>query len=65
MALDPRSFFDALRAAGVREFAGVPCSILDPIVMSAENDPSVSYVPASVEGEAVRYGLGALRGVGE
>lgn len=59
MPLDPRSLFGALRASGVREFAGVPCSILDPIVIAAESDTSVSYVPASVEGEAVAIAAGA------
>jgi phosphonopyruvate decarboxylase len=62
MPLDPKALFDALRAAGVREFAGVPCSILDPIVIAAEKDPSVSYVPASVEGEAVAIAAGAWLG---
>jgi len=62
MSLDPRALFSALRAAGVREFAGVPCSILDPIVAAAEKDPSVSYVPASVEGEAVAIAAGAWLG---
>lgn len=62
MPLDPRALFDALRAAGVREFSGVPCSILDPIVMAAERDPSVAYVPASVEGEAVAIAAGAWLG---
>ena len=62
MPLDPRSLFDALRAAGVREFAGVPCSILDPIVIAAEKDPTVSYMPASVEGEAVAIAAGAWLG---
>ena len=59
MPHDPRALFDALKTAGVREFAGVPCSILDPIISAAENDPSVSYVPASVEGEAVAIAAGA------
>ena len=62
MPLDPRALFDALRAVGVREFSGVPCSILDPIIMSAERDGTVAYVPASVEGEAVAIAAGAWLG---
>jgi phosphonopyruvate decarboxylase len=60
--LDPRALFEALRASGVREFSGVPCSILDPIVTAAEQDTSVAYVPASVEGEAVAIAAGAWLG---
>jgi phosphonopyruvate decarboxylase len=59
LPLDPRLLFDGLRAAGVREFTGVPCSILDPIVMAAERDGAVSYVPASVEGEGIAIAAGA------
>lgn len=62
MPLDPRALFDALRAVGVREFSGVPCSILDPIIMAAERDGTVAYVPASVEGEAVAIAAGAWLG---
>lgn len=59
MSLDPQALFEALRSVGVREFAGVPCSILDPIISAAERDSSVAYVPASVEGEAVAIAAGA------
>lgn len=57
--MQPGPLVDALLEAGFRELAGVPCSILDPIVTAAEGDAGVSYVPASVEGEAVAIAAGA------
>lgn len=57
MAIDPALLFQALEKARFRDFAGVPCSILDPISTRAE--ASVRYLPASVEGEAVSAACGA------
>ncbi len=39
-------------------FYGVPCSILDPLMIEAEASPAVDYVPAGVEGEAVAAAAG-------
>ncbi len=52
-ARDPAPLFEALRREGLREFAGVPCSILSAIGRAAETTSGVRYLPASVEGEAV------------
>lgn len=59
MSLDPKLLFQALRAAGVRSLAGVPCSILTGLTLEAEASADVDYVAASVEGEAVSAAAGA------
>jgi len=59
VTLDPRLLFSALRAAGIRSFAGVPCSILTDLVLAAEASDDVDYVAASVEGEAVSVAAGS------
>lgn len=59
MPLDPQLLFDALRGAGIRGFAGVPCSILNHLILEAEASTEVDYVAASVEGEAVSAAAGA------
>lgn len=62
MPLDPELLFQALLAAGIRDFAGVPCSILNHLILEAEASPEVSYVAASIEGEAVSAAAGAWLG---
>jgi len=57
--LDPQLLFDALQSAGIRQFAGVPCSILNHLILQAESSPDVDYVASSVEGEAVSAAAGA------
>ena len=59
MPLDPQSLYASLLARGFRAFTGVPCSILDPLIIEAEASPEVDYLPASVEGEAVAAAAGA------
>ncbi|MCM2255645.1 MAG: phosphonopyruvate decarboxylase [Vicinamibacteria bacterium] len=58
-AFTPERLLEALRAAGVRELAGVPCSILDPLLRVAEQRAEVRYAACSVEGEAVAFACGA------
>jgi phosphonopyruvate decarboxylase len=58
VALDPQLLFNALLRAGVRGFAGVPCSILNHLILEAEASPDVDYIAASVEGEAVSAAAG-------
>lgn len=58
MTLDPQRLFTALRASGIRNFAGVPCSILTQLTLEAEASGDVDYVAASVEGEAVSVAAG-------
>src|SRR5437660_7527411 len=57
MTLDPQRLFDALQNSGLRHFAGVPCSILDPLTTAAHG--TSRYVAASVEGEALALAAGA------
>jgi phosphonopyruvate decarboxylase len=57
MTLNPQRLFDALQNSGLRDFAGVPCSILDPLTTAAHS--SGRYVAASVEGEALAIAAGA------
>ena len=57
MTLDPQRLFDALQNSGLRHFAGVPCSILDPLTTAAHG--TGRYVAASVEGEALALAAGA------
>lgn len=55
--LDPDLLLDALRRLGISRFAGVACSVLDPLLATAEQQGM--YLPASVEGEAVALAAGA------
>ncbi len=57
MTLNPQRLFDALQDSGVTDFAGVPCSILDPLTTAAHS--TGRYVAASVEGEALAIAAGA------
>src|SRR5258708_38517495 len=57
MTLNPQRLFDALQNSGVSDFAGVPCSILDPLTAAAHS--TGRYVTASVEGEALAIAAGA------
>ncbi len=59
MPHDPKRLYAALLENGFKEFSGVPCSILDPLIIDAEASPEVHYLPASVEGEAVSVAAGA------
>ena len=56
MSLDPELLFSALLSAGIKGIAGVPCSILNHLILEAEASDDVDYVAASVEGEAVQRG---------
>ena len=59
MSIDPQMFYSALLDAGIRDFSGVPCSILDPLIVRAEESDEIRYLRASVEGEAVAVACGA------
>src|SRR6187399_2467562 len=60
--MDARGLFDALRASGLREFCGVPCSHLSGLTVAAEKSEDARYLPASVEGEAVAIAAGTWLG---
>ena len=48
-----------LKSRGFNFFTGVPCSFLKPFINSVIDDPDISYVGASSEGEAVAIASGA------
>ncbi|MEK9671846.1 MAG: phosphonopyruvate decarboxylase [Rhodospirillaceae bacterium] len=52
-------FLIPLRARGVDFFSGVPCSFLTPLINRVVSDPSLDYVAAASEGEAVAIASGA------
>ena len=64
MSLDPELLFSALLSAGIKGIAGVPCSILNHLILEAEASDDVDYVAASVEGEAVSAAAGMWLGGG-
>jgi phosphonopyruvate decarboxylase len=55
--LDADRVFGALADAGVRQVAGVPCSLLEPLQAVAEGRGA--YLPAHVEGEAAALAAGS------
>lgn len=57
MPIPARDLFDALHEAGVRQFSGVPCSILDPLQRCAE--AAGWHLACHVEGEAVAASVGS------
>jgi phosphonopyruvate decarboxylase len=54
------SFIEHLRALGYSQYAGVPCSYLKPFINYVIGDPSLNYLGAASEGEAVGISLGAF-----
>ena len=54
------SFIDQLRGLGYSQYAGVPCSFLTPLINYVINDPTLNYVGAASEGEAVGITFGAF-----
>lgn len=57
--IDATSFLNAAAARGVDFYTGVPCSFLTPFINTAINTPSLDYVGAASEGEAVGIAAGA------
>jgi phosphonopyruvate decarboxylase len=55
-------FIEHLRSLGYEQYAGVPCSFLKPFINYVIDDPSLGYVGATSEGEAVGINLGAYLG---
>lgn len=56
-------FIDAARARGYAFYAGVPCSFVTPFINSVIDDPSLTYISAANEGDAVAAAAGqALAG---
>ena len=53
------SFLEHLRGLGYSQYVGVPCSFLTPFINRVIDHPSLDYVGATSEGEAVGVALGA------
>ncbi|PXW17656.1 phosphonopyruvate decarboxylase [Paraburkholderia caballeronis] len=61
--IDASQFVEAARARGFDWYAGVPCSYLTPFINYVLQDPSLHYVSAANEGDAVALTAGiALAG---
>lgn len=54
-----KAFIEPLRDAGYTQYTGVPCSFLTPFINYVIDDPTLDYVGATSEGEAVGINLGA------
>ena len=52
-------FLEVLKQAGYSQFVGVPCSYLKPFINFVIDEPSLDYIGAASEGEAVAVSLGA------
>lgn len=52
-------FLGPAKASGFDTWAGVPCSFLTPFINGVIDDPDMSYVSASNEGDAVAIATGA------
>ncbi len=53
------AFLEPARARGFDFYSGVPCSFLTPIINRVISDPTIAYVGAASEGEAVAIAAGA------
>ncbi|MSU41550.1 MAG: phosphonopyruvate decarboxylase [Pedosphaera sp.] len=53
------AFIEHLRTLGYSQYAGVPCSYLKPFINYVISDPTLDYLGATSEGEAVGLTLGA------
>jgi phosphonopyruvate decarboxylase len=58
--IDASNFISALKRLNFSQFAGVPCSYLKPFINFVINDPTLDYVGAASEGEAIAISLGAF-----
>jgi len=58
--ISARSFIDQLRGLGYSQYAGVPCSFLTPLINYVIDDPTLDYIGATSEGEAVGITFGAF-----
>jgi phosphonopyruvate decarboxylase len=54
------SFVDHLRGLGYSQYAGVPCSFLTSLINYVIGDPTLDYIGATSEGEAVGITFGAF-----
>jgi phosphonopyruvate decarboxylase len=57
--IEASSFIEHLRELNYSQYAGVPCSYLKPFINYVIDDPTLDYLGAASEGEAVGISLGA------
>lgn len=57
--IEAASLIGSARATGFDFYAGVPCSFLTPLLNRVISDPSLSYIGATSEGEAIGIAAGA------
>jgi len=57
--IDADAFLEPARARALDFYCGVPCSFLTPIINRVIGDPTLDYVAAASEGEAVAIAAGA------
>lgn len=60
--IEASSFIEHLRELNYSQYAGVPCSYLKPFINYVIDDPTLDYLGAASEGEAVGITLGAYFG---
>ncbi|KAF1054718.1 MAG: hypothetical protein GAK41_00530 [Burkholderia gladioli] len=60
--IEAAQFVETARARGFDSYAGVPCSYLTPFINYVLQDPSLHYVSAANEGDAVALAAGATLG---
>ncbi|GAA4330760.1 phosphonopyruvate decarboxylase [Pigmentiphaga soli] len=58
--IEAAQFIEAARARGFEWYAGVPCSYLTPFINYVLQDPTLNYVSAANEGDAVALVAGAV-----
>lgn len=58
--INAASFVTVLKRFHYSQFVGVPCSYLKPFINFVINDPTLDYIGATSEGEAVAISLGAF-----
>lgn len=56
--IETASFLDAATRIGIGFYTGVPCSFLTPLINRTASDPTLRYVGATSEGEAVAIAAG-------
>ena len=56
------AFIEHLRSLGYTQYAGVPCSYLQPFINYVIGDQTLDYIGATSEGEAVGITMGAYLG---
>lgn len=62
--LQANTFVEQARQRGFDWYAGVPCSFLTPFINYVIGDPSLHYVSAANEGDAVAFAAGVALGGG-